>query len=103
MPNAVSSPSLHKGFIRTSVEPSSALEPKEFQAVSILVDSGIQQAPLCSTAVAQRLGATGKLSSFAMQAGGQPLPAYLQRGLVRFGHQRPIMPDAVQVSCLVAV
>jgi len=58
------------------VEPSSALEPKEFQAVSILVDSGSQQAPLCSTAVAQRLGATGKLSSFALQAGGQPLPIY---------------------------
>jgi hypothetical protein len=52
------------------------LEPKEFQAVSILVDSGSQQAPLCSTAVAQRLGATGKLSSFALQAGGQPLPIY---------------------------
>jgi hypothetical protein len=40
MPNSESSPSLHKGFIRTSVEPGSALEPKEFQAVSILVDSG---------------------------------------------------------------
>jgi hypothetical protein len=40
MPNSVSSPSLHKGFIRTSVETGSALEPKEFQAVSILVDSG---------------------------------------------------------------
>jgi hypothetical protein len=67
---------MHKGFIRTSVEPGSALEQKEFQMVSILVDSGSQQAPLCSTAVAQRLGATGKLSSFALQAGGQPLPIY---------------------------
>jgi hypothetical protein len=102
MPNSVSSLSLCKGFIRTSVEPGSALEPKEFQAVSILVDSGSQQLCHRSTAVAQRLGATGKLSSFAV-AGGRAAAAYLQRGLVQFGHQRPIMPDAVKVSCLVAV
>ena len=31
------------------------------------------------------------------------IEAYIQRGLVRFGHQLPVMPDAVQVSLLVAV
>jgi len=48
--------------------------PTKYQEVSILVDSGSQQTPLCSTAVAERLGASGKLNSFALQAGGQPLP-----------------------------
>jgi hypothetical protein len=52
------------------------VEPAEYQEVSILVDSGSQQAPLCSTAVAERLGASGKLTSFALQAGGLPLPIY---------------------------
>ena len=42
----------------------------------ILVDSGSQQEPLCSAAVARRLGAEGKLVSYATQAGGQPLPIY---------------------------
>ena len=50
--------------------------PTKYQEVSILVDSGSQQTPLCSTAVAERLGASGKLNSFALQAGGQPLPIY---------------------------
>jgi hypothetical protein len=71
-----SSPSLHTGFLRTTAEPGSVLAPEAFQKVSILVDSGSQQEPLCSTAVARRLGAAGKLCSFALQAGGQPLPIY---------------------------
>lgn len=44
--------------------------------MSILVDSGCQQEPLCSTALAQRLGDQGTFSSYAVQAGGQPLPIY---------------------------
>jgi hypothetical protein len=52
------------------------LAREEFQELSILVDSGSQQEPLCSTAVAQRLGAAGALSSLALQAGGQLLPIY---------------------------
>jgi len=76
IPTARSSPSLHTGFLRATAAPGSVLDTEAFQEVSILVDSGSQQEPLCSTAVAQRLGAAGKLSSFALQAGGQPLPIY---------------------------
>jgi hypothetical protein len=71
-----SSPALHQGFIRATTEPGATVTPEAFQEVSILVDTGSQQAPLCSTAVAQRLGAKGNLSAFALQAGGQPLPIY---------------------------
>ncbi len=71
-----SSPALHTGFIRATAELDDTGSPTNFQEVSILVDSGSQQVPLCSTAVAERLGTTGKLSSFAIQAGGQPLPIY---------------------------
>jgi hypothetical protein len=74
--NDQSSPALHTGFIRATAELDDTGAPTNFQEVSILVDSGSQQAPLCSTAVAERLGTTGKLSSFALQAGGQPLPIY---------------------------
>ena len=70
------SPDLHTGFIRAIPELDDNVAPTKFQEVSILVDSGSQQAPLCSMAVAQRLGTTGKLSSFALQAGGQPMPIY---------------------------
>ena len=82
MPLAASSPAVHTGFIRAVPASVDNVEPAEYQEVSILVDSGSQQAPLCSTAVAERLGASGKLTSFALQAGGQPLPAYLRCGLV---------------------
>jgi hypothetical protein len=74
--NASSSPALHTGFIRATAEPGNTAVLKDFQEVSILVDSGSQQAPLCSTTVAQSLGIRGNLSSFALQAGGQPLPIY---------------------------
>ena len=74
--NDLSSPALHTGFIRAAATLDDTGAPTDFQEVSILVDSGSQQAPLCSTAVAERLGTTGKLSSFALQAGGQPLPIY---------------------------
>jgi hypothetical protein len=86
MINAPWSPALHTGFIRATAELGDTAAPTKFQEVSILVDSGTQQAPLCSTAVAERLGTTGKLSSFALQAGGQPLPIY---DMGWFGYQRP--------------
>ena len=70
------SPSMHQGFLRKMVEASDSKDAPEFHPVSILVDSGSQQAPLCSTAVAQRLGVHGTFSSYAVQAGGQPLPIY---------------------------
>ena len=47
-----------------------------YQEVNILVDSGSQQEPLCSPNIAQSMGAKGRLSSFALQAGGQQLPIY---------------------------
>ena len=50
------SPSMHQGFLRKMVEASDSKDAPEFHSVSILVDSGSQQAPLCSTAIAQRLG-----------------------------------------------
>ncbi len=76
----LSSPALHTGFIRAIPELDDNVTPTKFQEVSILVDSGSQQAPLCSTVVAERLGTTGKLRPFALQAG--PAAAYLRRGLV---------------------
>ena len=72
----LSSPALHTGFIRAIPELDDNVATTKFQEVSILVDSGSQQAPLCSTVVAERLGTTGKLRPFALQAGGQPLPIY---------------------------
>ena len=70
------SPSQHRGFLRKATDTSSSKAEEEVQAVSILVDSGSQQDPLCSTVLAQRLGAQGTFSSYAVQAGGQPLPIY---------------------------
>ena len=75
-PLAASSPAVHTGFIRAIPELADNMAPTKYQEVSILVDSVSQQAPLCSTEVAERLGASGKLNSFALQAGGQPLPIY---------------------------
>ena len=63
------SPALHRGLLRRG--PDDKAVP-----VSILVDSGSQQAPLCSERVAQYMGGKGSLVSFATQAGGQPLPIY---------------------------
>ena len=63
------SPAHHRGLLRRG-----AADPAV--PVSILVDSGSQQAPLCSERVAQSLGGKGSLVSFATQAGGQPLPIY---------------------------
>jgi hypothetical protein len=45
-PLAVSSPAVHTGFIRAIPERADNVEPAEYQEVSILVDSGSQQAPL---------------------------------------------------------
>ena len=70
------SPSQHRGFLRKAAGTSSSKVEEEFQEVSILVDSGSQQDPLCSTALAQRLGTQGTFNSYAVQAGGQPLPIY---------------------------
>jgi hypothetical protein len=73
---AASSPAVHTGFIRAISELADNVASTKYQEVSILVDSGSQQAPLCSTTVAERLSASGKLNSFALQAGGQQLPIY---------------------------
>jgi hypothetical protein len=73
---ALTSLSQHWGFIRKVADPESVTAQEVFQEVSILVDSGSQQEPLCSTVIAQSLGAKGSLSSYTMQAGGQPLPIY---------------------------
>ena len=70
------SPSQHRGFLRKAAGTFSSKAEEEFQEVSILVDSGSQQDPLCSTALAQRLGIQGTFNSYAVQAGGQPLPIY---------------------------
>jgi hypothetical protein len=61
------SPSQHRGgFLRKAEGP----EGQEvYQEVSILVDSGSQQQLLCSTNIAESMGAKGRLSSFALQAG----------------------------------
>jgi hypothetical protein len=67
----LSSPSQHRGFIRKAADPASMPAQAVFQEVSILVDSGSQQEPLCSTAIAQSVGATGTLSSYVLQAGGR--------------------------------
>ena len=60
------SPSIHQGFLRKMVDASDSKEAPEFHPVSILVDSGSQQEPLCSTAVAQRLGVQGTFNSYAV-------------------------------------
>ena len=73
---ALTSQSQHWGFIRTAADPASVTAQEVFQEVSILVDSGSQQEPFCSTVIAQSLGAKGSLSSYVMQAGCQPLPIY---------------------------
>ncbi len=65
----LSSPALQTGFIRATSELDDNGAPTKFQEVSILVDSGSQQAPLCCTSVAEKLGTTGKLSSFAPRRG----------------------------------
>ena len=70
------SPAQHRGFLRKTAGIGGSTNEEEFQEVSILVDSGSQQEPLCSTALAQRLGAHGTFKSYAVQAGGQPLPVY---------------------------
>ena len=70
------SPAMHQGFLRKMGDALDPKEAQEFHQVSILVDSGSQQEPLCSTAMAQRLGLQGTFSSYAVQAGGQPLPIY---------------------------
>ena len=71
--SSLSSPSQHRGFLRKSA----GLEGQEvYQEVSIFVDSCSQQEQLCSTNITQSMGAKGRLSSFALQAGGQPLPIY---------------------------
>ena len=82
-PGEASSPAQQRGFLRRCL-PCPGTEPLQrrarnsalFDQVRILVDSGSQQEPLCSAAVARRLGAEGKLVSYATQAGGQPLPIY---------------------------
>ena len=65
------SPSVHRGSIRPQ-----KCRPCEVQDVKILVDTGSQQAPLCSSALARRMQMPGVLTSYATQAGGQPLPVY---------------------------
>ena len=90
------SPSQHRGFLRRAAGTLSSKTAEEFQEVSILVDSGSQQDPLCSTALAQRLGIQGTFSSYAVQAGGQPLPIY-DVGWCDFD-KWPAVQDEVQVS-----
>ena len=70
------SPAQHRGFLRKTSGTGDHQAAEEFQEVSILVDSGSQQEPMCATALAQRLGLQGTFSSYAVQAGGQPLPIY---------------------------
>jgi hypothetical protein len=74
--NVAPSPAVHTGFLRAATLPDGVSAQAEFQEVSILVDSGSQQAPLCSTAIAYRLGVEGTLSSMSLQADGQPLLIY---------------------------
>jgi hypothetical protein len=50
--NVAPSPTVHTGFLRAATLPDCVSAEAEFQEVSILVDSGSQQAPLCSTAIA---------------------------------------------------
>ena len=57
------SPAQYRGYLRKT---SGTGVVEEFQEVSILVDSGSQQEPLCSTALAQRLGLQGTFSSYAV-------------------------------------
>ena len=68
------SPAQHREFLRKTAGTLGSTTEEEFHEVSILVDSGSQQEPLCSTALAQRLCAHGTFRSYAVQAGGQPLP-----------------------------
>ena len=63
------SPALHCGSLRRDKGATPV-------PVDILVDTGSQQAPLCSTRVAKALGASGGLVSFATQANGHTLPIY---------------------------
>ena len=62
-------PALHCGSLRRGKKEAPV-------SVDILVDTGSQQAPLCSTRVATALGASGGLVSFATQANGATLPIY---------------------------
>ncbi len=68
------------GFIRAIPELADNMAPTKYQEVSILVDSGSQQAPLCSTGdrEARCLGQTQLICT----PGGEPAAAYLRRGLV---------------------
>ena len=68
------SPAQHRGLLRKTSGAGGHNAEEEFQEVSILVDSGSQQEPLCSTALAQRLGLQGTFSSYAVQAGGSRCP-----------------------------
>ena len=80
---ASSLPSQQRGFIRRCQPCPGAHAPRRglrhedlFKEIRILVDSGSQQEPLCSAALARSLGADSQLVSYATQAGGQPIPIY---------------------------
>lgn len=78
LPSGRPSPAHQTGFLRAA-PPLASTAPagqQDWQAASILVDSGSQQKDLVSEAFAERLGVQGRLTGAAAQADGTLIPLY---------------------------
>ena len=85
LPSGRPSPAHQTGFLRAA-PPLASTAPagqQDWQAASILVDSGSQQKDLVSEAFAERLGVQGRLTGAAAQADGTLIPLYGGRPIDR--------------------